>query len=188
MRQITAYHQGRLAQAMMLKTAQEELRLAEQTYRAREGGRELVFDANEKVALLKAKLAELEAELPFLLGRMPNELPTLPDSSKPQARRADLVAQAQQVMQLTLAAYRDGRGDAERVYAWSRRLLDAELTLAEEESDKIAALEAHHSRTRTLAQLAKARFQAGQVGQEDVLVAAYYLAEAELRLAEAKTE
>ncbi|MBW3599374.1 MAG: hypothetical protein KY475_19155 [Planctomycetes bacterium] len=187
-RQITAFRERWRADVTRLHTAQQELLLVEHMYRAREGGRERVLDANKKVALLKAKLSEFEAELPFLLGRMPNELPRAVDSSKQQASRADLVAQAGQVVQLTLAAYRDGRGDAERVYAWSRRLLDAELALGEEQSDEAHAVEAHHARMKTLVELAKTMFQTGQVGQEDVLAANYYLGEAELLLPGAKEE
>ena len=72
--------------------------------------------------------------------------------------------------------------DAEELYRWSRRLLDAERSLADSQQKDIAALLDHWRRMDRIFNLTKKLFDTGSKGGEPERVAAakFYRAEAEL--------
>jgi len=92
---------------------------------------------------------------------------------------------AGQVYKLTVEAYRGGRTDAEAVYRWSRRWLEAERDLGDKKADPVVLLKAHRDRMKTLRETAVTRYRAGQGTQAEALGAEFYLAEAELWLLQA---
>jgi hypothetical protein len=90
---------------------------------------------------------------------------------------------AREAYKATVQAYQVGQSDAEKVYLWSRRLLEAQRELGNKQADQVRALEAHRGRMKDLRELAAKRYQAEQVPQADVLGAEFYAVEAALWLA-----
>jgi hypothetical protein len=78
--------------------------------------------------------------------------------------------------------------DAERMYCWSHRWLDAQRALGSKKVDSVAACEAHLARMKDLQELTKKMVQGGVVRPLDVNTTKFYVAEAEVWLAEAKAE
>ena len=103
--------------------------------------------------------------------------------------RQDLAAAksdaAKATYEASFKALREGKGDAERVYLWSRRWMEAQRGVSQKKADVIAALEAHRDRMKALSKLTEQRYKAGQGSHADVLGVNYYIVEAELWLSEA---
>jgi outer membrane protein TolC len=105
--------------------------------------------------------------------------------SRADLARAKLDA-ARHAYEANVRAYAAGQGDAEKVYLWSRRWMEAEREQAEKKGGREAALESHLKRMKDLREAAVKRYQAGQAPQADPLGAGFYVAEAELWLAQAR--
>jgi outer membrane protein TolC len=105
--------------------------------------------------------------------------------SRADLTRAKLDA-ARHAYEANVQAYAAGRGDADKVYLWSWRWMEAEREQAEKKGGREAALESHLERMKDLRKAAVKRYQAGQAPQADPLGAGFYVAEAELWLAQAK--
>jgi hypothetical protein len=67
---------------------------------------------------------------------------------------------------------------------WSRRWLLAELGIAHEQEDRLAAAEAYLDRTRQLDEIVQKELKSEQVGKQEVAEDAFYRADAEARVAE----
>ena len=143
--------------------------------------------ARQKMALLPSKLAEIEAELPFLLGSHPERRRTPNDAVKRRANaQLDVV---RQVFELRLQAHRQGEyPDLHDTYVWSRRWMDSQQTLSESRAERIGAIESHLARMKELEKTAKQRYEAAVMGIQDMMAFSFYVAEAELWLAEARQE
>jgi hypothetical protein len=72
------------------------------------------------------------------------------------------------------------------IFIWSKRVLHAELALSGNEADKMAALEAHLTRTMRLERIAKDWFATGVIREVDLLEAEYHRLDAEFQLEEAR--
>jgi outer membrane protein TolC len=111
-----------------------------------------------------------------------------PDAKvSPELLRARLAA-AQEAYDLAEALYRQGRGEPEAVYRWSHRWLTAQQALAGTKAERTAAAEAHLGRMKRLEEAAKAMVRVGTGSPLDERAAKYYVAEAEVWLAQAKDE
>jgi hypothetical protein len=112
-----------------------------------------------------------------------------PAVAAPAARR-DLaqtkLATARKVFEATVRAFQTGQSDAEKVYLWSRRWLEAQRDLSDKKAAEVAALEAHRGRMKDLRKMAEQRYRAGKVPDAEALGAEFYVAEVELWLARAK--
>jgi hypothetical protein len=98
---------------------------------------------------------------------------------------------AQKTFDLLFKAYRIGIGsrpEAERVYHWSRRWLEAELEACCEKPDKLAAYEKHLSRMKELQEDIKAAQSVGRALPAQSAAVDYYRAEAGFWLTRAKME
>ena len=76
--------------------------------------------------------------------------------------------------------------DIEDLALWSQHLLDAELEVATDDSQRVAAYEAHSKRNTELARIAKSFVASGQGRESEALAAEYYRLQAESQLAKAK--
>jgi hypothetical protein len=105
-----------------------------------------------------------------------------PDPAKAKLEAARITYEA------LLEVHRQGQAgfDAEKVYLWSRRWMEAERDLSEKKADRAAAAEAHLDRMKDLRKLDVARYKAGQGTKAEALGADFYVAEAELWLARVK--
>lgn len=178
---ISAFRNRWQSQKAVLATAQQELHLMEA---ARLAGKRIAA-AKKDVALHRAKLAEIEVELPFLLGRPADRRAAENGSSKQQA---ELVAISGEILDTTLQSHRTGRIDLDRTYLWSRRLMEARRALGKGKADQIAAIEAHLSLMKDLRSTAEALFRSGEAGKEDILAGTFYVKEAELWLSQVQDE
>jgi outer membrane protein TolC len=93
---------------------------------------------------------------------------------------------AREAYRLAQVYYRDGRGDVETVYRWSRRWLEAEQAGGGGKDQNLAALKGHLERMKELQKQAEARWRTGLVTSLDTTATKFYLAEAEDWLAQAK--
>jgi outer membrane protein TolC len=92
---------------------------------------------------------------------------------------------ARATYEAALKAFAGGKSDPEKVYLWSRRWMEARRDRAAKKADRVAAVEAHRDRMKELRKTAEARYRAGQLPLADVLGVDFYIAEAELWLAQA---
>jgi putative protein kinase ArgK-like GTPase of G3E family len=76
--------------------------------------------------------------------------------------------------------------DAEKLYVWSRRWMEAQRDVSNRKQDQIAAIEAHAARMKGLAKLFKKLQESGHVGQVSTAAAEFYRLEAEKYLLDAK--
>jgi hypothetical protein len=98
---------------------------------------------------------------------------------------------AQKTFDLLFKAYRTGIGsrpEAERVYHWSRRWLEAELEACCEKPDKLAAYEKHLARMKELQEDIKAAQSVGRALPAQSAAVDYYRAEAGFWLTRAKVD
>ena len=162
-----------------------------------------IANAKHNLAFLRQRLSELEAELPFLLGRslpVPHQ-EVQPAASLTRARmerrkaepairlkRVEMGTVLKRLLDATWANYRAGRASLEQIYDWSRRLMQVELNLAETGPERIAAIERHRDVMSQLHHTAEALREVGRRGSAEVLSTEVYLAEAELLLLEERGE
>jgi hypothetical protein len=111
-----------------------------------------------------------------------DESPSVADLMKAKAETARRAYEA------AVEALAAGKADAERVYLWSRRLLEAEQDSSDKKADRLTALEEHHSRMKDLWKVTQERYKQGHAIFADVVATDYYVAEATLWLARAKTK
>jgi hypothetical protein len=126
---------------------------------------------------------------------LPAAGPAAPGGKKPDGDKAEVAGRELEKLRqekleaaaTTLEArwkeYEAGKAKAEDVYVWSRRVLDAEL-----EGGKAGAREAHLKRMAELEQMAKARYDAGQVTVVEWKGARFYRAEAEFWVKQVETK
>jgi outer membrane protein TolC len=93
---------------------------------------------------------------------------------------------AQQAYDSALAQYRTGKGDAEGVYRWSHRWLVAQQEMAGTKAEREAAAAAHLGRVKDLEKAAEKLVKTGVAPPLEGKAARFYVAEAEVWLAQAK--
>lgn len=98
------------------------------------------------------------------------------------------VAAAKTTYEVTVKAFAEGKADAEKVYLWSRRWMEAQRDVSGKQPDRVAAVEAHLERMKELRKTAEARYRIAQAPPADVLGADFSIAEAELWLAQVKAK
>jgi hypothetical protein len=108
-----------------------------------------------------------------------------PKSQSPSLAHARLQAALSQY-ELTWSYYQQARLDSYQVYVWSRLVLDSRRDLADKPADRIAAIEDHLSRMKTLQEFIKKVRRYGFGSSYDVGASEYYRLEAERWLAQAR--
>jgi len=183
---IVAFRQRWQAQWQQLTVAEEELRSIEAAHRAGVKMSAAAAQAQARVALMRAKLGEIAAEMPFLLGSTARDVSTTTDPVRQKAEA--MLKLAQQGYELTVEEFRTGKVDLMHTYPWSVRWMEAQRTLAQTKSERIAAVEAHVARLKPLEAITWSKYQAGQATMSEVVTMRFYVAQAELQLAQAKAE
>lgn len=111
------------------------------------------------------------------------------DGAQPAAKSSKLAKKklqlARQTLKLALEDLRMGRGDEEKVYRWSRRCLEAQQQLNPKKKDRIAALQEHLQRMKSLSEVTAQLYRTAKATQTATIASAYYVAEAEIWLSEA---
>lgn len=121
----------------------------------------------------------LQAGTAFALSA-PSKAPA--DAPNAEAR----LEAARTTFELLAADFRAGKlHDTDRLYAWSRRILESQREL---DDDRVAALEAHLGRMGDLKEIARTLFEAGQTSRANVTALEFYRLEAESWLENAKAE
>jgi outer membrane protein TolC len=144
--------------------------------------------AKENFAFQRAKLAEVEAELPFLLGQDPARAALEPDDARRKLIREELLPKARQILQLRTREHQSGNASVLDVAAANRQLLELETRLAETNKQKIAAVEAQTQLLKGILAITQQLYKAGEAAQGDVLVIDLELSKLELRLLDLKDE
>jgi hypothetical protein len=122
-----------------------------------------------------------------LLGVLPaTVIAADPEAATLSRLRVEQRDAARKTYQVAWANYREGRGSDELLYRWSKRWLKAERRLSDKPADQVAAFRGHYDRMRALEQIVRRLREAGQFRVDEVTAAAYYRAEAETWLLEAK--
>ena len=121
------------------------------------------------------------------LAPAPQDAPPPPAAPQDPASLADIRAQAgAKAFDLTWLYYSEKRVDSEKVYRWSRRLLEAQRDAADDKPGHVAACEAHLERIEKLEAKIRRIRRIGFGDSLDVLEVDYYRKEADLWLAQAK--
>lgn len=176
---VQAAEQEAMESARYEKLAQQEETEAERVQM-------LLAAANEKLALQRAKLAEVEAELPFLLGRAPGRATPEPGDAARKLIREELLPKARQILELKVREYRAGNTSVLDVATANRQLMELEGRLAESVNQKIAAVESQQQLLEHVLGITQQQYQAGNVAQGDVLSIELELSKLKLQLLELK--
>jgi RNA polymerase sigma factor (sigma-70 family) len=106
--------------------------------------------------------------------------------AKVERNEADCIAElyeaASRECDARMSEYLAGRGTEEFLHASSRRLLQAELEKAEDNTQRVAARESHFKRMAEIEKVNKERFEAGKITTQDLESSRFYRCEAELSL------
>jgi hypothetical protein len=94
------------------------------------------------------------------------------------------LATARKAMAATKNEFLVGRGNLEVLYEWSGGLLEAELALLDQPTDRKAAREKHWTRLREIEEVNKIRFEAARIPIQEYLGSQYQRQNAEIELAE----
>jgi hypothetical protein len=96
------------------------------------------------------------------------------------------LATAREAYDVNMRLWQNARADLADIPLWSRRWMNEEIRLAPGPAAKVAAIEAHLERLRSIAQVARARKEAARGTDLDILEARYEVLEAEEMLADAR--
>lgn len=120
---------------------------------------------------------------------------TLAPSAAGEERSAAALAEAnlkaaRQTLNALMEAYRTGNGpvDVEKVYLWSRRVLEAQRDISSKKADQLAAIEEHLARMKGWRENAAKRYKAGQGTHAEVSAMEFFVTQAELWLAQANAK
>ena len=79
-----------------------------------------------------------------------------------------------------------GQGLLDMALGSSERVLQAQLDISQKLAHKLAALEAHWQRAKSVEKMSQERFDAGRIGIQDVAQSRFYRIRAEIQLERAK--
>jgi hypothetical protein len=187
---IVAYRERWQTQRAAEALAEDELSNAEYRRRLAETGAippsEVGFEAAQgKLTLARDRLGELRAELPFLLGQLPQAgADTAPMNfpRRTQLLKDTLRTVLQDLLKARIAEYQAGRASLEQIFDASRRLMEVERSLATTEDERVAAIERHRDMMKQLREWTRQGREGGLISQADALMTEAYVAEAELLL------
>ena len=120
------------------------------------------------------------------LAPAPQEPPPPPAAPQDPSALADIRARAGiKAYDLAWLYYSENRVDSEKVYRWSRRLLEAQRDASIDKAGHVAACEAHLERIKKLEAKIRRIRRIGFGDSLDVLEVDYYRKEADFWLAQA---
>jgi hypothetical protein len=131
----------------------------------------------------RARLSEIEIEMPFLLGRKEAERAAADelDAARIQGR---LIHMIEELVKVTAKEYQSGNAKLTDVQPWSRRLAELKVRISTTKAERIATVQSHVELLKSIVKVTDGLYRAAQVSRRDALAAQIHLAEAELWLAE----
>ena len=147
---------------------------------------QLAASAREKYFQQRARLAEVEAELPFLLGQRANEIAQPAGSESRKLIREQLLPLARQTLELQTREYQEGNRSILELAASHRQIAELEARLAETDAKRIAVVQAQKALLQSIRDIAEQRFAVGNASQSNVLSLNLELAKLDLWLLELK--
>lgn len=194
-RKIIAFRKTWQTQRFAIRAAERELQqgkakqvLAEAGVIPRGHQASLFAAAKEKLAFEQAKLAEIEAELPFLLGHTSGKAAPEADDKSRKLIREELLPKARQILELRTRAFQAGSASILEVASAHRQVTELETRLATTNKMKIAAVESQKKLLQSIRAMIEEAYKAGQATQVDVLAIELELSELDLRLLELKDD
>lgn len=147
-----------------------------------DAARALVIAAQDRLAETRSRLSEIEAEIPFLIGRKHAESAPLPDESETRLITEELIPMIERVVRTTVEEYRMGEAELADVYPWTTRLTELKVQIAPTRGERIKAVESHTEWLQGMFEIAQARHRAGQASIREVLAAQIYITESKVWL------
>jgi len=138
----------------------------------------------EIIALQRARLHEIELEMPFLLGRQDVGRVESNHDSTAAIIQDRLIPTIEKLIEVVLKSSESGIALQTDVQPWSRRLAELKVRIATTKAERVAAVQSHVELLNTIAKRTKARQDIGVAELQDVLATRVHLAEAELWLSE----
>lgn len=189
LQQIMGFREKWQSQRRAMEAAFEEFRLAEEVAENDNAtSRQLAEQAKEEYFRRRTRLAELEAELPFLLGHDSKTAIPEPNAASRKLLRDELLPKARQLIELRTRQYATGNASILDVLAAHRQATEFETLLATTNQQRIAAVESQKELLQNTFAIAKRLYDAGQLTQDDVLAVDVELSKLDLRLLELKGE
>ncbi len=142
--------------------------------------------AKQKLAFEQARLREVEAELPFLLGRQGRHADEDDAEATTVVITDRLIPMLEQLIEVSTEEYRKGQADVSDMVSWSQRLAELKVQTASTKSEEIDIVQAHIILLKDMHKIADQRYRAGTATLKDVLAAQIQVAEADLWLAKVK--
>ena len=143
--------------------------------------------AKRKLAFEQARLREVEAELPFLLGRQNSRADDESADAGTAVIKDRLIPMIEQLIELSTEEYRKGQADLSDMISWSQRLAELKVQTTSTKTEQIKIVEAHITLLKDMQKMADQRYKTGTATLKDVLTAQIQVAEAELWLAKIKS-
>lgn len=168
-------------EALQKATAQDDVPESQKKQRAA-----MLAAARRKLAFEQARLREVEAELPFLLGRQSGIADEDGTEATTAVIRDRLIPMLEQLIEVSTEEYRKGQADLSDMISWSQRLAELKVQTASTKSEQIEIVQSHIILLKDMKKVADQRYRTGQATLKDVLAAQIQVAEAELWLAKVK--
>lgn len=190
LQQIMAFREKWQAQRAKVDAALQQWRAVESAAKnAHDAARQQLADsAKETYFQRRAKLAEIEAELPFLLGHASGKAAPKPGAARRKLIQEELLPKAREILALRTREYTSGNASVLDVIAAHRQVAELEALLATTNQQKIAAVETQKKLLQDARAVAEQLYRAGRIGQGDVLVVDLELSKMDLRLLDLKDD
>ncbi len=146
----------------------------------------LVSEARKSLAFRQARLREIEAETPFLLGRRNVEQADAGADSNAAIIQERLIPMIEQLIKMTIEDCRSGKAPMTDMLPWSRRLAELKVRIATTNGERIAAIQSYLGLLKSTITMAEQRYREGETQQRDVLAAMIQLSEGELWLTDVR--
>lgn len=171
-----------------LNAALQEWRVAQASVKADDASHQLVNQAREKYFQRRTKLAEIEAELPFLLGRPSGKAAQEPDVDSRKLLTEELLPMAREILELQTREYKTGNATIQDLIAAHRQVAEFEALLATTNTQKVAVVESQKELLQDALAITKQLYQVGKAPQHEVLAVELELSKMDLWLLDLKAK
>ena len=195
LQQIIAYRERWSAHKAALTAATEEVRTAQSTATPgdlseaqKTAMARLLATARRKLAFEQARLKEVEAQQPFLLGSQGGHAGHDNSDAETAVIKDRLIPMIEQLIKVTTEDYQKGQAELSDTISWSRRLAELKVQTVTTKTEQSEIVQAHIILLKDMQEMAAQRYKAGAATMKDVLAAQIQVAEAELWLAKVKND
>lgn len=120
-------------------------------------------------------------------GLVAQQKATSEPKTPPWELAKDRVEAARKTFETVELEFRQGKATLDQLRDWSNRWVQAQQDASTKKAERLAALEAHVTRMKTVEKLALDRYQAQRGLASDMSAAEYWRVDGELRLARERT-